>query len=90
MKLIILAIVILMILSGCADSSMYTVTTQDAHLYGFWGGLWHGIIVPFNAIVMLFSDDVAIYAPSNNGGFYAFGFFVGNVLLAGSSTKAAS
>ena len=48
-----------------------------ANAPGFWQGLWHGFIFPLAWIVSLFSDQVAIYAVPNNGGWYDFGYFVG-------------
>lgn len=68
-------ILFVLTLSGCADST--PLNTVDAHVYGFWGGLWHGFIAPFDFIGMLIWDDVAMYAPNNNGGWYAFGFLIG-------------
>jgi hypothetical protein len=62
-------------LSGCADNEAITCVT--GHPYGFWGGLWHGLIAPIDFIGMLFSDKIAMYAPNNNGGWYAFGFLLG-------------
>lgn len=70
-------IVILLILTGCADVVDYNVIELGAHVYGFWGGLWHGMIAGFSFIGSLFSDDIAIYAVSNNGGWYNFGFVLG-------------
>lgn len=64
-------------LSGCADNASVK-ECLDGHTYGFWGGLWHGIIAPFDFVGMLISDDVAMYAPNNNGGWYAFGFLLGS------------
>jgi hypothetical protein len=79
MKKYILAFVILMItviLSSCADvSNVDKCLTEEP--YGFWFGLWHGAIVPFSWIGSLFSDDIAIYAINNNGGWYDFGFILG-------------
>ena len=66
----------LLILSGCADSQDVHECVSG-HVYGFWGGLWHGIIAPFDFVGMLIWDDVAVYAPNNNGGWYAFGFCLG-------------
>lgn len=54
--------------------------------YGFWGGLWHGIIAPISFIVSLFNDNVAMYAVNNTGGWYDFGFVLGAGILFGSST----
>jgi hypothetical protein len=56
------------------------------NIYGFWGGLWHGITSPIAFIGSLFSDNIAIYAVSNNGGWYDFGFVFGIGSL-GSSVK---
>jgi hypothetical protein len=48
------------------------------HQYGFWGGLWHGIIAPIDFIAMLFNDKYTVYAQNNNGAWYAFGFLLGS------------
>lgn len=50
----------------------------NGHTYGFWGGLLHGIIAPVDLIMMLFRDDISVYAPNNNGAWYAFGFVLGS------------
>jgi hypothetical protein len=59
--------------TSCADQA--SVLSTDP--YGFWGGLWHGIITPFSFIGSLFSDDIAVYACDNSGGWYDFGFLIG-------------
>ena len=64
-------------LISCADNEVLNQCMQG-HTYGFWGGLWHGLIAPFDFIGMLIWDDVAMYAPNNNGGWYAFGFLLGS------------
>ena len=48
---------------------------------GFLEGVWHGFIFPIAWIVSLFTDDIAVYAVHNNGGWYDFGFFIGVVFL---------
>ena len=57
--------------------------------YGFWSGLWHGLIAPFSFIGSLFSDNIAIYAYNNTGGWYDFGFLlgVGGLGFGGSSSS---
>lgn len=55
--------------------------------YGFWSGLWHGIIAPITFFVSLFVEEVAIYAVNNNGGWYDFGFVLGAGILFGGSRK---
>lgn len=74
-----------LVLSGCADH----VTLKDAATrapVGFWHGLWHGLILPFAWIISLFSDQVAIYAIYNNGGWYDFGFVLGACFLGGGTS----
>jgi hypothetical protein len=67
-----------LLIAGCADATPVQIYCfDDCHEYGFWGGLWHGIITPFSFIGSWFSDDIAIYAVDNNGGWYDFGFVLG-------------
>jgi len=73
--------------TGCADVSPHIETCITSDPYGFFGGLWHGIILPFGWIGSLFSNDIAIYAYDNNGGWYDFGFFLGVSSTIGSSSK---
>jgi len=72
------------VLAGCADTATFTQAGQIEPV-GFWYGLWHGMIIPFSWIGSLFSDDIAIYAIYNNGGWYDFGFVLGVGGLASSS-----
>lgn len=84
-----LSFIVILLLSGCADvTEIKECATSDP--YGFWGGLWHGMIVPFSWIGSLFSDDIAIYAVNNNGGWYDFGFVLGVGALTSGSSKASS
>ena len=75
-RIVILAAALL--LSACAATQ--TVATTAA-APGFWLGVWHGFIFPVAFLVSLFSDQIAIYAVPNNGGWYDFGYFVGIVFL---------
>lgn len=75
--MLLLLAVTVMAMTGCADNESVR-SCVEGHTYGFWGGLWHGIIAPFDFIGMLIWDDVAMYAPNNNGGWYAFGFLLGS------------
>lgn len=72
------------LLTGCAN-----VAVLDACLtpdpYGFWSGLWHGIISPISFFGSLFSDDIAMYAVNNSGSWYDFGFWLGMSSLVVSS-----
>ncbi len=67
----------LILLAGCANKEIVTDCLKG-HTYGFWGGLWHGIIAPIDLIGMLLRDDVSVYAQNTNGAWYAFGFILGS------------
>lgn len=71
-----IAIMMVILFSGCADVSTVCPAPED-HVYGFWGGLWHGMTIFFSFFGQLFSDNIAMYAVNNNGGWYNFGFFIG-------------
>jgi len=81
--------VLIFLISGCACPVDMTECMPDK-IYGFWGGLWHGIISPFTFIISLFKEDVAMYACNNSGGWYDFGFVIGAGILFGGGTKASS
>lgn len=75
--LVLFFILALIIFTGCAEN---VVVTQclSGHQYGFFGGLWHGFIAPFDFVGMLFSNKITMYAQNNNGGLYALGFLLGS------------
>lgn len=97
---LILGSVIVLSMTGCADVEQVTevvknnetlqAITLTGHTYGFWGGLWHGMVLPFSFFGQLFSDEIAIWAVNNNGGWYNFGFWLGAAVLAGGSTVTTS
>ena len=72
-----LAAVFLLIITGCAQSETVDECLKG-HTYGFFGGLWHGFIAPFDFIGMLFNDKITMYAQNNNGALYALGFLIGS------------
>jgi hypothetical protein len=65
------------LLTGCANNEVVK-QCLTGHTYGFFGGLWHGFIAPFDFIGMLFNDKITMYAQNNNGGLYALGFLLGS------------
>ena len=67
----------IILLTGCANNEAVEQCLKG-HQYGFFGGLWHGFIAPFDFIGMLFDKDIAMYAQNNNGGLYALGFLLGS------------
>lgn len=81
-KLLVLVLIIVAIfITGCADDTNIQECVNVEHQYGFFGGFWHGCIAPFGFIGMLIWDDVTVYAPNNNGNWYAFGFCMGAGLV---------
>ena len=70
-------ILCVVLLTGCADVSPHVELCVTSDPYGFWGGLWHGMIMFFSWIGSMFSNDIAVYAYDNNGGWYDFGFILG-------------
>lgn len=78
--------VILFLITGCADVNIVT-PCLIGHTYGFWGGLWHGLVLPFSFFGQLFSDEIAMYAINNNGGWYNFGFWMGACIFGASGTR---
>lgn len=75
--LILSALFFLALFTGCARSENIG-QCLTGHTYGFFGGLWHGFIAPFDFVGMLFDKDITMYAQNNNGGFYALGFLLGS------------
>ena len=67
----------IIIFSGCAINESVKLCLTG-HTYGFFGGLWHGFIAPFDFIGMLFNEKITMYAQNNNGGLYALGFLIGS------------
>jgi len=82
-----LVILVILLFTNCADVvCIDKCIPSDAKVYGFWNGLWHGITAGITFIASLFTDNVTVYAISNNGGWYNFGFLIG-VSSALGSTK---
>jgi hypothetical protein len=75
--LIMLLLLSVIVLSGCADNESVK-QCLTGHTYGFFGGLWHGFIAPFDFIGMLFNEKITMYAQNNTGGLYALGFLLGS------------
>jgi hypothetical protein len=75
--IIIPLLILILLFSGCANREIVTECLKG-HTYGFWGGLLHGIIAPIDLIAMLITDDITVFAPNNNGAWYAFGFIIGS------------
>lgn len=87
MKKLLLALCLVCLLASCADVQPNISECLEGHQYGFFGGLWHGMISPIAFIASLFSDDIDVFALNNNGNWYMFGFLLGIGAFGGSVTK---
>jgi len=84
----VLTLLPLFALAACAATQQADAVAPAAP--GFLLGLWHGFIFPIAWVVSLFSDNVAVYAVPNNGGWYDFGYFVGVVFIGVGARKSTS
>ena len=82
---ILIAATLLFLLTGCA--SHYTSDAQ-ADPFGFFSGIWHGIVFPYALLTNLLSwllslvginflSSIEIVGRPNTGLFYYLGFFLG-------------
>ncbi|MGA1976296.1 MAG: hypothetical protein ABSG89_00415 [Bacteroidales bacterium] len=74
--LLLLLTIMALAIAGCANNESVKMCLSG-HTYGFFGGLWHGFIAPFDFVGMLFDEKITMYAQNNNGGLYALGFLLG-------------
>ena len=77
LKIILLFVLIILLFSSCAHTIDIQGCVEGTKVYGFWNGLWHGIIAPFTFIGHLINPSITIFAVNNNGGWYFFGFLLG-------------
>jgi hypothetical protein len=79
LTLLVLVLLVLNILAGCAPGPNQSKGTPSEHdvVAGFWLGLWHGFIAPLVFVASLFKSNLAIYEVHNNGAWYNFGYLFG-------------
>jgi general stress protein CsbA len=84
-------VIVIIFISITLNHLIYIIPIQEcvegAKVYGFWNGLWHGMISIISLIASLFNHDIAVYAINNNGAWYNLGFIMGVNALAGSGSK---
>jgi hypothetical protein len=86
-------LLLLLLLAACApgvNEAAGSVAPTGEGPFGFWWGLWHGVIAPITFIVSLFSETVGVYEIHNTGGWYDFGFLAGLSLTFGGPGGAAA
>ena len=74
-------ILVAMVLALTACIAKQGPSAVNANGPGFLEGVLHGFIFPVAWLVSLFTDQIAIYAVPNNGGWYDFGYFLGIVVF---------
>ncbi|MEY3053242.1 MAG: hypothetical protein RLY31_3027 [Bacteroidota bacterium] len=80
---------IVLLLTSCAEQVPVSFP-EDSREYGFFSGIWHGLIAPFALVGMFFDSGTAVYANHNSGFPYALGFLIGSGgwgVLAGRSKR---
>jgi hypothetical protein len=62
----------------CLSSCAQQYTAQSfGDPYGFFSGIWHGMIFPFSLIGSFIFDDIFIIGKPNTGFTYFLGFVLG-------------
>ncbi|MDG1277642.1 MAG: hypothetical protein P8O16_10200 [Algoriphagus sp.] len=89
LKSLLTFLVILVLFSSCAEVTNIEDCVTDEP-YGFFFGVWHGIIAPVSFVRSVFFDDIAMYGVNNTGGWYDFGFVLGAGILFGGGGKASN
>jgi hypothetical protein len=89
LTLLVLVLLLLCILAGCAPGLTPPKGTASEHdgVAGFWLGLWQGFIAPFVFVVSLFKSNLNIYEAHNNGAWYNFGYLFGLACFFGDGGK---
>lgn len=68
-----------LLLASCAGPNSLAHTPDVAgHIAGFLQGVWNGLTFAFAFFISLFKHDVQLYDVHNNGGWYNWGFVLGN------------
>ncbi len=83
-------IVLIGVLAGCANVTPIE-SVGVVHHYGFFSGVWHGIVAPFSIWGSLFwPKSIAFYGLINTGWWYNFGFLFGMSVVLGGGGRATS
>ena len=92
LTLLVLVLLLLSILAGCAPGPNLFKGTATAHdgVAGFWLGLWQGFIAPFVFVASLFKSTLGIYEVHNNGAWYNLGYLFGLACFFGGSGNRAA
>jgi hypothetical protein len=67
----------MVLFTSCAHRIDVQTCVEGTKIYGFWNGLWHGMIAGITFIGSLFNHNIVVYAIHNNGAWYNLGFLLG-------------
>jgi hypothetical protein len=76
-KVFVLIVIAMILFTSCAHRIDVQACVEGTKVYGFWNGLWHGMIAGFTFIGSLFNHNIVVYAIHNNGAWYNLGFLLG-------------
>jgi len=71
---IVLFLFLIFCLTSCAPAGV------TEHVYGFFGGFWHGFIITFSLVGYWFFD-IGIWAETNTGLTYYIGGGIGMIIM---------
>lgn len=74
---ILLGVLLLVLMTSCAANEPVD-ECLTGQTYGFFWGIWHGIIAPISLVISIFDEEVAMFAVNNTGFFYGLGFLIGS------------
>ncbi|MCB0705937.1 MAG: hypothetical protein KDC34_11530 [Saprospiraceae bacterium] len=74
---ILLFVFIVILISSCAPEAICAEDVATQKAYGFFGGLIHGVLLPFAVFGKMFGINTGIYAVNNTGLLYWLGYFIG-------------
>lgn len=72
-----IAVLLLVLVSSCAANEPID-ECLTGKTYGFFWGIWHGIIAPISLVISFFDKEVSMFAVNNTGFFYGLGFLFGS------------
>lgn len=73
MKKIIVALFLLLVLTGCMANVTPAFENNPA---GFFLGIWHGWLAPLSLILQIFNPEHSIFELNNTGFGYEIGFYM--------------
>lgn len=71
----------------CSQMDYYTNSMREPTTYGFFGGLLHGIFMPFGFVGSLISPCLEMYASNHVKGWYDFGYLCGVIFSIGGGIR---